>query len=58
MKCTKKKVEGWSTEEMKDKPISSREEDTGEMIEWRSMSQDEMDQCWKKRIEDEVLDKQ
>ena len=30
---------------------SSLEEDTGEMIEWRSMSQEEMDQCWKKLAE-------
>ena len=51
---------GWSTEEMKDKPSSSLEEDTGEMMEWRSMSQDEVDQCWKKlagKMEEEVLDK-
>ena len=56
----KKKVKGSSTEEMKDKPSSSLEEDTGEMIEWRSMSQEEMDQCWKmlaEKIEEEVLDK-
>ena len=56
----KKKVKGWSTEEMKDKPRISLEEDAGEMIEWRSMSQDEMDQCWKQlteKIEEEVLDK-
>ena len=36
----KKKVKGWSTEEIKDKPISSLEEDTREMIEWRSTSQE------------------
>ena len=56
----KKKVKGWSTGEMKDKPCSSWEEDTGEIIEWRSMSQEEMDQCWKRwteKIEEEVSDK-
>ena len=56
----KKKVKGWSTDEMKDKPSSSLEEDTGEMNEWRSTSQEEMDQGRKnltEKIEDEVLDK-
>ena len=47
----KKKIKGWSTEEMKEKPSSSLEEDIGEMIEWRSMSQEEVDQCWKKLAE-------
>ena len=45
---------------MKNKPRDDMEEDTGEMIEWRSMSQEEMDQCWKmlaEKIEEEVLDK-
>ena len=41
----KKKVKVWSREEMKDMRSSSLEEDTGEMMEWRSMSQEEMDQC-------------
>ena len=47
-------------EEMKDKQSSSWEEDTQEMIEWRSMRQEEMDQCWKEltdKIEEDVLDK-
>ena len=47
VKCTKekKKVKGWSTEEMKGrKPSSSLEEDTEEMRKWRGLSQDEMDQ--------------
>ena len=47
-------------DKMKNKPRDDREEDTGEMIEWRSMSQEEMDQCWKmlaEKIEEEVLDK-
>ena len=51
----KKKVKGWSTEEMKNK---SRE-DKEKVIEWKCMSQEEMDQCWKKvaeRMEEEVLD--
>ena len=54
-----KKVKGWPTVETKNNPRDDREEDTEEMIEWRSMSQDEMDECWKKlaqKIEDEVLD--
>ena len=38
----KKKVKGWSTEEIK-KPKRGQEKDTEEMIEWRSMSQEEMD---------------
>ena len=45
---------------MKVKPSSSWEEDTAEMIEWRSMSQKEMDQCWKElagKMEEEVLNK-
>ena len=51
-----KKIKGWSTEEMKKKPRDDSEE---EMIEWRSMSQGEMDECWKKLAEkiEEELDK-
>ena len=55
----KKKVPGWFTEEMKDKANSLLEVDTGEMIKWRGMSQEGMDQCWKNlagKMEDEVLD--
>ena len=55
-----KKVKGCSVGEMKDKPSSPWEEDAGEMIEWRSMSQEEMDQCCKElaeKMEEEVLDK-
>ena len=48
----KKKVIGWSAEEMRDKPNSPLKEDTGEMMEWRHMSQEEMDQCWKKLAEE------
>ena len=57
---TKEKVKGWSTAEIQDKPSSFLEEDTGEMIEWRSMSHEEMDQGWKElaeKIEEKVLDK-
>ena len=56
----KKKIQGRFTEEMKDKTSSSSEEETGEIIEWRSMSQEEVDQGWKKlpeKIEEEVLDR-
>ena len=55
----KKKVKGWSTEEMNDK-ANLLEEDTEEMRTWRGLNQEEMDQCWKKvaeRMEEEVLDK-
>ena len=57
VKCTqeKKKVKGWSTEEKKDKANSLLEEDTEEMRKWRSLSQSEMDLCWKslaKRMEE------
>ena len=44
---------------MKDKPSSPREEDAGEMIEWRSVSQEEMDQYWKRlaeKMEEVVVD--
>ena len=57
----KKKVKGWSTEEMKDKGNSRLEEDTEEEMKTRrGLNQEEMDQCWKKlagRMEEEVLDK-
>ena len=55
----KKKVKGWSTEEMKDKSREDREKDTEEMVKWRSISQEEMEQCWKRlseKMEEEVLD--
>ena len=46
---------------MKEKPNVAVEEYTEEMRKWRSLSQSEMDQCWKKlseRVEEEeVLDK-
>ena len=32
---------------MKNKPRDDRDEDTAELIEWRSMSQEDVDQCWK-----------
>ena len=55
-----KKVKGWSTEERKDKANSLLEEDTEASRKWRGMSQEEMDQCWKKlaeKMEGDVLDK-
>ena len=54
-----KKVKGWSTEDMKDKPNSLLEEDIEEMRGWRGLDQDEMDQCWAELAErmEEVLDK-
>ena len=56
----KKKVQGWSVEEMKEKSNVTVVKDTEEMRKWRSLSQSEMDLCWKKlaeRMEEEVLDK-
>ena len=50
----------WSTEEMIDKPNSLSEEDTEEMMKWRGINQEEMDQCCEKLAEkmgEEVLDK-
>ena len=45
---------------MRDKVRSHVEIDTEEMIKWRSLSQEEIDQCWMNsadRKEEEVLDK-
>ena len=56
----KKKVPGWSIEEMKERPDIAVEEDTEEIKRWRSPNQSEMDLCWKslaERMEEEVLDK-
>ena len=36
---------------MKNIPSDDREEDTEEMPGWRSKSQGEMDECWKKLAE-------
>ena len=47
----KKKVKGWSSEEMKNKPRDDREEDTEEIIEWRSVNQKKMYQCWEELAE-------
>ena len=47
----KKKVPGWSIEEMKEKPNIAVEEDTEEMRKWRGLSQSEMDQCWRNLAE-------
>ena len=56
----KKKVPGWSIEEMKERPNIAVEVDTEEMKRWRSLKQSEMDLCWKnlaERMEEDVLDK-
>ena len=47
----KKKVQGWSIE-----ANFAVVEDTEEMRKWRSLSQSEMDLCWK-NLAEEVLDK-
>ena len=43
----KKRVPGWSTEEVKERPNDAVEEDTEEMKRWRSLNQSEMHLCWK-----------
>ena len=56
----KKKVPGWSIEEMKERQDLTVEEDTEEMKRWRSLNQIEIDLCWKSlagRMEGKVLDK-
>ena len=56
----KKKVSGWSMEEMRRKPNVAVEVDAEEMRKWRGVSQSEMDQCWKNladRMEEEGLNK-
>ena len=56
----KKKVPGWSIEEMKERPNIAVEEDSEEMKRWRRLNQSEMDLRWKnlaERIQEEVLDK-
>ena len=47
----KKKVKGWSTEEMKDKVNSRVEIDTEEKLKWKALTQKEINQCWKKLVE-------
>ena len=56
----KKKVSGWSMEEVKEKQNIAVEVDTEEMRKWRCLSQSEVDSCWKnlaEKMEEEVLDK-
>ena len=56
----KKKVLGWSMEEMKEKLNIAVEEDTEEVKNGEALSQSEMDQSWKnlaERMEEKVLDK-
>ena len=56
----KKKVPGWSIEEMRRKPNIAVVEHTEEIREWKGLNQSEMDLCWKnlaERMEEEVLDK-
>ena len=52
-------MKGRSVEEIRDKVNSHVEIDTEEMIKWRSLSQGEIDQCWKnwEKNEAEVVDK-
>ena len=59
LKKKRKKVTGWSTEEMTERPNVALEENTEKMRKWRGPSQSEMDLCWKnlaERMKAEVLD--
>ena len=56
----KKKVSGWSLEEMRAKPNIVVEVNTEAMREWRGLSQSDMDFCWKdlaERMEEKFLNK-
>ena len=56
----KKKVPGWSIEEMKEKTNIAVVEDAEEMRKWKGLSHSEMDLCWKNlagRMEEKVLEK-
>ena len=56
----KKKVPGWSMEEMREKPNIAVEVDTEEMKKWRSLNQSETELRWKnlaERMDEEVLNK-
>ena len=56
----KRKVSGWSMEEMRETANIALEIDTEEMRKWRGLSQSEMDQCLKNlagRMEEEVMGK-
>ena len=60
MHKSKKNVDGWSTEEMKDKANSRFKIHMEEIMKWRGLSQEELDQRWKnleRKIEADVLDK-
>ena len=54
----KKKVSGWSMEEMEEELSVAEKEDTEEVKKWRGLSQSETDQSWKnlaERMEEEVM---
>ena len=56
----KNKVVGWSTEKMEEKGSKQEFNDTEDMVQWRSINQEETDSVWKKRswtLEEEVLEK-
>ena len=53
-------VVGWSTEKMEEERNNQLVKDTEEMVSWRSINQEEIDEVWKKlavKIEEEVLEK-
>ena len=55
-----RKVVGWSIEELDQKVSGLLVKDTEDMVGWRIMSLEEVDQCWMRiagKIEEEVLDK-
>ena len=53
-------VVGWSTEKMEEERNNQLVKDAEEMVRWRSINQEEIDEVWKKlavKIEEEVLGK-
>ena len=52
----KKKVVGWSTEEMEEKTSKRELKDTEEMVQWRSINQEGIQEL-RGKMEEEVLEK-
>ena len=54
----KKKVAGWSTKAFKEVTSRRENEDTEEMVQWKSINQEEVENLWKvlsRKMEEEVL---
>ena len=59
-KKKEKKVAGWSTKMIKEVASKQEFEDTEEMVQWRSISEEDMHELWTalcRRMEEEVLEK-